>query len=85
MDHGLIIISDPGKDKPIAEIKTLQCSHCGGHFPVEPGSGRIRGFCMKCNGPVCGKECAKCIPFEKQLEILEGTRKLHQVSVGWSG
>lgn len=32
----------------------------------------VRGFCLKCNGPLCSARCAKeCIPIERQLENLE--------------
>ena len=57
------------------EYDTLQCVHCGGHWVVQPGSGKKRGFCLKCTGPLCGKKrCFRCVPFEKSLEILEGRR-----------
>lgn len=87
-DNGLATFIDPGSDKPILEIKTLQCVHCGGHFPHQPGSGKIRGFCMRCNGPICGPNCQECVPWEAYLEILEGTRNPTSVSVGgnlWLG
>ena len=52
---------------------TLQCCHCGAHWERVPGSGRVRGYCMKCNAVICGKpECmANCRPFEKWLEDVE--------------
>lgn len=53
------------------EIDMLQCVHCGGHFELRPGSGKVRGFCMRCNGPVCGPQCAECVPFEQFLENRE--------------
>lgn len=83
-EAGIVIISDPGADKPLDEIATLQCVHCGGHFPHRPGSGITRGFCMNCNGPVCGKSCAKCVPEEQLLENIEKGRPedFKPVSVG---
>ena len=37
---------------------------------------RRRGVCFRCMGITCGREkCAKCIPFEAQLEAIEGTRR----------
>jgi len=83
-EAGHVTIIDPGADKPIATHKTLQCVHCGGHWEVKPGSGRVRGFCMNCNGHVCGPRCSECVPFEKRLEIEEGTRNPTAVSVGVS-
>ena len=35
-EHGTIIISDPGADAPVLEAATLQCVHCGAHFPAKP-------------------------------------------------
>ena len=50
-------------DGPVIERDTLQCVHCGFHWMVIPGSGRRRGWCMKCNGPSCGaEECMACRP-----------------------
>lgn len=50
---------------------TLQCVHCGGHWIPQRGSGMIRGFCRNCMGPVCGPGCARCVPAERQLELIE--------------
>lgn len=59
------------------EHDTLQCVHCGGHWIVEPNSGKERGWCYNCNGPHCGSEhCWKCLPFEKLLEQMENREKL---------
>jgi hypothetical protein len=68
---GYIIIKDLQSDKVLLEADTLQCVHCGGHFPVRPGSGKIRGFCTRCNGPVCGPGCKECVPTEQYLENME--------------
>lgn len=75
-DDGYVIVADPGSDKPIMEAKTLQCVHCGGHWIPRPGSGTVRGFCMNCNGPICGPGCAACIPTEQLLENIEAGRPL---------
>jgi hypothetical protein len=55
------------------EYDTIQCKHCGGHWRWIQGSGRERGFCMRCMGPTCGQEKCEmtCVPFEKELEIME--------------
>lgn len=73
-DAGYAVLIDPGADKPILETKTLQCKHCGGHFVPRPGSGIVRGFCMNCNGPICGPGCAECVPTEVLLENYEKGR-----------
>lgn len=70
-EDGLVITErDDGK---ITETPTMQCRHCGKHWTVVPGSGRERGWCMKCAGPVCGaKTCMDtCLPFEKRLDLYE--------------
>jgi len=50
---------------------TLQCVHCGHHWVSLKGSGRKRGFCLNCMGPVCGPRCYDCIPFLKKLDLYE--------------
>lgn len=51
---------------------TVQCAHCGQHFILQPGSGRRRGFCLKCEGLTCGSaSCAPCVPIERRLELRE--------------
>lgn len=60
--HGHVIIVGDG---PVVERDTLSCVHCGGHWVVVPGSGRTRGWCMKCKGPTCGKQaCCACRPVD---------------------
>jgi hypothetical protein len=51
---------------------TKQCVHCGTHFIPVKGSGKVRGWCMKCHGVTCGAlNCCTCVPFEKKLELIE--------------
>jgi hypothetical protein len=70
---GHIQIVEPGQD-PL-ERETLQCVHCGKHWVPAPGSGTQRGWCYRCAGPICGgKPCFTCIPFEAQIEIMEGAK-----------
>jgi hypothetical protein len=58
--------------KQVAE--THQCCHCGGHFIMRRGSGKVRGFCLKCQGPTCGAGgCDRCVPFEARLEFAEAS------------
>lgn len=73
-EAGRIIVSDPGSDKAILETGTVQCCHCGGHFVRQPGSGKVRGWCMNCSGHVCGPGCAACVPAEQMLENMEQGR-----------
>ena len=71
--RGHVWISKP--DGQTVEFDTLQCKHCGRHWTVMPGSGRRRGFCVRCNGPTCGKQsCETCIPKELFLDNVEKGR-----------
>lgn len=79
--HGYVTVCDPGSDKMLDEADTIQCCHCGGHFVVRPGSGTERGFCTRCNGFVCGRQCVECVPTELYLSILEGKATGKEVSV----
>ena len=61
-----VIITDPNAG--VIERELLHCCHCGTMWYVQPGSGRKRGWCHKCNQPTCGcTECDTCIPLEKKL------------------
>jgi hypothetical protein len=70
---GWLFMTDGGSGA-VTEWETAQCRHCGGHFPITPGSGRVRGYCTNCRGPVCGPQCAACVPTEQLLENLEAGR-----------
>ena len=74
---GTSILSGPDG---VIEADTLQCVHCGCHWQVQPGSGKRRGFCSRCTGPVCGPQCSECVPMERQLEIMEGSSNGTEVS-----
>ncbi len=51
---------------------TLRCCHCGKIWIPVKGSGKIRGFCPKCNDVTCGPECTGiCLPLEKRLDLYE--------------
>lgn len=73
-EAGYVQITDV--DSGTTNTPTLQCVHCGKHWICEPGSGKTRGWCMMCNGPVCGKKCEKCVPTEQLLENIEQGRQL---------
>ena len=56
---------------------TIRCVHCSRQFLSVRGSGKQRGYCMRCKGIECGrKECFECIPFEAKLEYYEKQHKL---------
>lgn len=71
--HGFVEIADPDAPGGIIAGETLQCVHCGGHWMIQPGSGKLRGFCLRCNGPICGPGCAECRPIDLQLERMEAS------------
>ncbi len=63
---GVILIDN----KEVADTK--QCCHCGSHFIITKGSGRLRGWCTSCHAITCGGiNCCKCIPFSKRLDLYE--------------
>ena len=64
----------PEDGSPVVEIPTITCCHCGRVWQWIPGSGRNRGFCLKCNAFFCGPQCQACVPQEQQLENLEAGR-----------
>jgi hypothetical protein len=66
------------------EADTLMCCHCQHHWQVEPGSGKQRGWCLRCDQPTCGKAACeeKCVPFEKALEDAERINRNLQVLRG---
>lgn len=54
------------------EFDTRACPHCGGHFAIISGSGRIRAFCQLCAAPICDKaQCLEHSPFMKRIELIE--------------
>lgn len=58
----------------LQEGETLSCVHCQETWLIQRGSGKMRGFCQKCNGFVCGLKCADCVPVERRWENLEAGR-----------
>lgn len=78
-------LSDP--EHGVIETDTVQCVHCGQHWSIDPHNAKGRGFCMQCNGPVCGAKCADCVPFEKWLDCYEKGKDPKQIVTirgGWS-
>jgi hypothetical protein len=63
--------------------ESVQCVHCSGHYYPQPGSGKRRGWCMNCQGPICGELlCDTCIPIEARLEGWETGKTKAQVLQG---
>ncbi len=64
--HGAILVDG------VQVADTVRCVHCGGHFVMQAGSRRVRGWCPSCHGLVCGPSCAVCVPFEQKLDLADG-------------
>lgn len=53
----------PHDGGPTVTTDLVCCKHCGYMWQYAPGSGRVRGFCTKCNGFVCGRRfCRENVP-----------------------
>lgn len=71
LTRGVLISTPHDSDKKV-EQSTVQCVHCLRVWLWQPGSGRVRGWCARCNGLTCGPGCgAVCVHFEQLLENLE--------------
>lgn len=70
--HATGILSDPEACHEI-QMDILRCVHCQRSWTVRPGSGKTRGFCLKCMGPLCGHQaCFECRgSYEKQCDLWE--------------
>jgi hypothetical protein len=71
------------KDGQKIQGETRQCCHCQATWEYRPGSGTRRGWCLKCNGFLCGQPACEarqkqvtgqftnktysCIPFEDEV------------------
>ena len=75
---GYAVVVDP--EGPTIERDTFTCVHCGGIVIVKPAQSLSDfDWCRRCLKPVCGKPAcvARCLPWERQMEIMEGRARLH--------
>lgn len=80
--HGFHTLVDRDDGKRLWEGEVKQCIHCQYTWPHVPGSGRLFGFCMKCNGLTCGKDkCDTCYHNEKQIEDIEALARRNRASI----
>lgn len=82
------IITTPHDGSRETVVGTFQCCHCQRHWTPQPGSGKKRGFCLKCMKVTCGREkCDACVPAEQWLENAEKGRPADHRNVvvpsGW--
>ena len=73
-----LVTPEPGAREQ--DHHTLRCVHCGMHWSPSYGSGRDRGFCLRCAGVTCGKQrCeTRCEPVERMIERLEEAWRVEQ-------
>lgn len=56
----------------VLEREIQSCAHCGTLWVTGMEYNHVRGFCRKCMRPTCGVTgCFECIPYERELEIIE--------------
>lgn len=80
---GTLTSTDLDRDRVVTR-DLVCCVHCGYLWVWEPGSGKRRGWCLKCGGFVCGhKACVQtgCVHRNQQLENMEQGRPLDFVPV----
>ena len=59
-----------GPSGPAMEEDQVACVHCRHPWVIKPGSGRKRGWCLKCHGITCGTgACDVCIPYEDRFDL----------------
>jgi len=67
-----ILISMPIDNDRVQQQDTVSCCHCGRVWLWVKGSGRVRGWCMRCNGVTCGNQaCDECVPMLQMIQNLE--------------
>lgn len=55
--------------------QTIMCCHCNCQFLNVRLPGKARGWCMRCNAPVCpNPACDECVPFMQMIENIEKGR-----------
>lgn len=82
-----ILVSTPQDSDRVVTADTVACIHCGYNWVWQPGSGKRRGFCMKCNGLVCGRPaCVQlgCVHREQLLDNIEAGKPLNHTPISVS-
>jgi|SRR5579862_4730567 len=79
-----VITSTPYDGGPVEQRDLLSCIHCAYTWVPRPGSGRLRGYCMRCAGFLCGRPACTalgCVHREQLLENIEAARALNFVPI----
>lgn len=72
-----ILTSTPHDGGPAVVRDLVCCVHCAYTWAWMPGSGRRRGFCMRCNGITCGRQWCDargCCHRKQDLDNMEQGR-----------
>lgn len=72
-DHlriGVLTTTPHDSDKATTQ-DLVCCIHCGYVWTWQPGSGRQRGWCMKCNGLLCGRRVCRARPCQHWLHGID--------------
>ena len=66
-----VLVSSPLDSDKKKECEFVQCCHCQRLWLYKPGSGKVRGFCLRCMGVTCGPDCDECVPAMQMIENME--------------
>lgn len=66
-----VLISQDAEGGLEQHIDLIACCHCQRIFPFVKGSGRLRGWCLRCNKITCGPGCEECVPWRQMLASME--------------
>lgn len=70
-----VVVSKPYDGSAETQFDTWQCVHCSLTQRHEPGSGRLRGYCLRCPGFTCGRpECVRRGHVSKDEELDQMSR-----------
>ena len=82
-----VLVFQPDQGR-LQESNLLQCCHCQFTWKVERGSGKQRGFCLKCMKPKCGHpkcEAQGCVPWQEKNERLARKMEQRRARAAWLG
>lgn len=66
-----VVVSRPYDGGAEVQSDTAQCQHCSYTWQHTPGSGKRRGWCLRCHGFVCGRPCCEargCVSKEEEMD-----------------
>lgn len=70
--QGILLVTDRETGRVLFEGNLRQCIHCQNTWTYKPGSDVRRGFCVRCNGNLCGRpQCDTCYHKERRIEDME--------------